>query len=161
MLGAVQPWTKLTYRWQEADYGRAAIQQGKSVSLLDHAFIQLRIATMSHVKFDKERWERDFVRLLYAHRVEYLVRRQGEPEEAWRARMETGRMMLVRAIERFADEPGHTRPRAWAHYWLAQFLRRQGHLDAARREIEVVEELAPDFYDWPFFQGMRRSSTER
>ncbi len=160
-VGAVQPWTKISYRWQDTPYGKAALQRGETVSFGDHVFTQLSRASDAHAEYDRNRWQNDFQLLLLEHRRTYLLQEEGMTEEAHRIQMAAGLAKLERVVELFEKEDDHSTSRAWSHYWRAQFYRRLGHLEEAESDIEIVLELSPDFYRSQFFDRMRGRRLEQ
>jgi tetratricopeptide (TPR) repeat protein len=159
-LGAIQPWIKITYRWQDSERGRAALRRGETIPALEHWVRQwLRTRNLSS-RFDEARYERDYLWLLYDHRSAYLLPRPDQTEEEHRKSMEAGLAKLERAVALLDEEAVEAGSRAWAHYWRAQFYRRLGQQEAAERDIEITLELNPDFYRSPSFDRARRARRE-
>jgi hypothetical protein len=156
-LGAIQPWAKFTYRWQDTERGKAALLRGETLSLLDHWSRQgAGLLSLDH-QFDEARYERDFLRLLDQHRRAHLHRRPDQTDEEHHASMEAGLVKLDRVVTLLDEEAVEEGSRAWAHYWRAQFYKRLGNLEAAERDIAIALELDPDFYRDDFFEQRRRS----
>jgi hypothetical protein len=160
-LGAIQPWAKITYRWQNTDRGKAALQRGETISPIHHLSRQLGGLLSLDPRFDEERYERDFIRLLDRHRRDHLFQRPDQSDTGYRATMEAGLAKLERVVFLLDEEGVESESRAWAHYWRAQFYRRLGDLDAAERDIDVTLELSPEFFDSPFFDRRSRDRLRR
>jgi hypothetical protein len=155
-IGAIQPWIKATYRWQNTDYGEFALIRGNSVSLLTHARYQLDRLTTAHEPFEEQRWERDVARLMTAHMDGYLERQNGRSEEAHREAMAAGLSKLDRLVQLFDEEETVSSLRVLAHYQRAVFCERLGLEEEARRELRIVRRLSPNF-----LESLRRVLKER
>ena len=106
VLVAIQRWTKIAYRWQDTRYGKAALERGQTISIIEHARVQLNRLSTPQAKYDESRWERDFLQLLNSYMRFYLKPRRGETDEAHHARMQIGLAKLDRIIAAFVKQVG-------------------------------------------------------
>jgi hypothetical protein len=155
-LGALQPWMKIPYRWQDSENGRAALLRGETISPFLHWARQWSRMQNVDGRFDEARYERDYLLLLDDHRRAYLLPQPDQSAEEHRASLEEGLVKLERTVALLDEEAVEAGSRAWAHYWRAQFHRRLGQQAAAKQDIEITLELEPDFYRSPFFDRARR-----
>jgi hypothetical protein len=155
-LGALEPWMKIPYRWQDSKLGKAALLRGETISQFSHWARQWSRMQSVGGRFDEARYERDYLLLLDDHRRAYLLPQHDQSTEEHRASMEEGLAKLERTVALLDQEAVEADSRAWAHYWRAQFHRRLEQQAEAEKDIEITLELDPDFYRSPFFDRARR-----
>jgi hypothetical protein len=159
-LGAAQPWLKIEYRWQDSERGKRALSRGETLDPLDHWAGQLRRMGALDPVWTEERLAGLHMELINKHRIAYLPRLPEESDEEYRARLEIGLAKLERAVAILDEEESPSLSRPWGHYWLAEFYRRLGRVDEARREVKTTLALSQNFEETPFFVKWRKAERD-
>ena len=144
-LGAVQPWAKFHYRYEDSPFGRTARPGEPAPSRAEHLADEWRrIRTIEEV-FTRKAFDDKYQQLMDQHQRLYLRAYPGVPEDELRTFVEGGLAKLQLAVD-LLDRTHSTAPsRVVGHYWLGRFHQRLGDRTLAAREYELTLALDPSY----------------
>lgn len=145
LLGAVQPWSKFHFRYEDSPTGMVAAPGAERPGRIE--FLQQewrRITTLEEV-FTEARFDTLYQKLLDQHRKLYLRPTPGLSQDERRAWLRQGLEKLQRATALLDRVNSRASSRPVAHYWMGKFHQALGDLPRARREYELTLALEPEY----------------
>lgn len=148
LLGAVQPWSKFHWRFEDSPQGIVAPADAPRPTRLE--FLRSEWDRIRHMEevFTEARFDTLFQKLLEQHRKLYLRPTPGLAPDERRAWLTEGYLKLQRAVDLLDRDNSKANARPIAHCWLGKFHEALGDDKTARREYEIAIGLAPHL-SWP------------
>lgn len=145
LLGAVQPWSKFHWRYEDSPEGLVADAGQQAPGRL--AFLASEWDRITHLEevFTETRFDTLYQKLLDQHRRLYLRPMPGVAPEVRREWIRTGLLKLQRATDLLDRHNSRASSRVVAHFWLGKFHFALGDRSSARREYEITISLDPSF----------------
>jgi hypothetical protein len=142
-LGAVNPWAKFHYRWQDSPAGRVAERDTPRPTLREHWTAEwARIRQREPI--NAQWYDQTYARLLDQHRRLYLRETpwlDAAGREAW---LRQGLTILHGVVDPLDSDRSRSYSRVMGHYWLGKFHAELGDRAAAEREYHTCLALHPD-----------------
>ena len=145
LLGAVQPWAKFHWRYEDSPEGRVAAANAPRPDRIE--FLQsewARIRNLDEV-FTEARFDTLYQKLIDQHRSLYLQPLPGLDPAVRRAWITEGLLKLQAATDLLNRDNSKAATRPVAHFWLGKFHAALGDRSRARREYEITLGLAPHY----------------
>lgn len=144
-LGAVQPWSKFHFRFEDSPLGMVAmpkeVRPSRSQFLKDE---WKRIQNLEEV-FTEARMDLLYQRLMDQHRKLYLRPLPEFSKDERQAWVRKGIMKLQHAVDLLDRANSIADSRAVGHFWLGKFHAALEERQAARREYEITLTLSPSY----------------
>lgn len=145
LLGTVQPWAKLYWRFEDSPQGRVAAENRAQPSRIEFLKSEWsRIRNLDEV-FTEARFDTLYQKLIDQHRSLYLRPIPGLDPDVRRAWITEGLLKLQAATDLLDRDNSKAATRPVAHFWLGKFHAALGDRSRARREFEITLGLAPHY----------------
>ena len=145
LLGAVQPWSKFHFRYEDSPTGMVAAPDAERPGRVEFLRQEWhRITTLEEI-FTEARFDTLYQKLLDQHRKLYLRPTPGLTPEQRRAWLREGLEKLQRATALLDRVNSRASSRPVAHFWMGKFYVALGDIPRARREFELTLALEPEY----------------
>jgi hypothetical protein len=144
-VGALQPWAKLYWRFEDTPRGMVANPGEARPSAREFWRGELERRLDWRKAFSREHYDQQFQELLDQHRRLYLNGAAALPAAEREAWLREGLAKLHAVVDPLERENVSCDSRVWGHFWLGKFYKALDDVPAARRELERALELYPRF----------------
>jgi hypothetical protein len=144
-LGAVQPWSKFHWRFEDSPEGMVAAASETRPGRLEFLEREWRRITNFEEVFTEARMDALYKKLMDQHRKLYLRPLPGVAPEVRQAWITSGMIKLQHAIDLLDESHSLTSSRPVGHFWLGKFHAALDQKREARREYEITLSLDPSY----------------